>query len=57
MERSFVRKIEGLSLRDGEVFRDDGILAVTNVQFRGEDTPARGPVRFTKPTREPASVH
>ena len=57
MERSFVRNMEGLSLRDGAVLRCDGTVAATNVQFRGEDAPTRVSVRFTNPTREPASVH
>ena len=56
MERPFDGEIEGPNPGDGEVRRGDGILASTNVQFRGEDTPAGVPNRFTRPTREPASV-
>ena len=57
MERSFAREIENLRLGDGDVFRGDGVLALTRALFRIQDTPARVPNRFTTPTREPASVH
>ena len=57
MEHSFARETESLRLGDGEVFRGDGVLASVWAPFRIEDTPAGVPNRFTRPTREPASVH
>ena len=57
MERSFARETESLRLGDGEVFRGNGVLALTGALFRIEDTPAGVPNRFTRPTRERTSVH